>query len=426
MSKKLKEKKPIRIAILGEAPTTGDEAIAIGLCKSLCEEIPFAEFNIYAEFPEFYKTIASWCNVTVEKFPDVVDADIVSPLRRYIAVISLLVGFTKLCKAHPSCRKAELISNDNEAVFLQGGPGWPEGLLSSPRKLLAKLIFLKALRMHGCPVFSVGQSFGPWPKGPLLLYFVSKFFFKRIIASLSVIAPRDLESLRVVRGCLASAGIEGADTALGMTRCAIALKPKDNCVRRVGLCVRDFQAYYGHSESISNYCLEFSRLVDGLASLSWEIVWIATDYRSGVGKKSDIEMIDEILSGCKHLNKPSQGQQLVEPMHPRDILETSKTLDLIISTRLHPIILSATSCVPCISVVYDDKCKKFMDSVGMGKYAVSLQAFNCNQVLSMVDELVLDAPNIRNKIYTAITAQQGTLSGVFSSVSEHIGVPRKF
>jgi len=410
------------IAIIGEAPTTGDEAIAIGLCKALLKEFPDAKFTVFTSRPKLYRTIKNQCDSTVTEVSGP-GSSYQSKWSRYAFAISLLTGITKLWRNHPFSQKALQISQSHRLIFLQGGPAWAESLVGSPRALLGKLLFLSALKRDNCQVFSLGQSVGMIPAMTVTKKILCRLLLKRALSTLSAMAPRDQESLVLIEDLIPRAASQGVDTALGIKQCVKPSNPdklEALTRRRVGLCVRDFQSYYGHEQHRDRYITEFAQLIDRLHFLEFEIVWIATDYREDSGKLSDLDMISLIVRRCS-IYEASHNLPLHNgALDPHEILAVSETLDLVISTRLHPIILSSLNCVPSISISYDKKCRRFMESIGMDTFCMNLATFNAKETESNLLKLIEKHQQFRISIYEAIRDQQNLLQKQISLIAEQI------
>jgi polysaccharide pyruvyl transferase WcaK-like protein len=409
-----RNKKCIPVALFGEAPTTGDEAIAIGLLKALTAEIPSLSLTIYTEYPELYHTIKD-SGAFVRKMSLPIDNN--NKICRYLFVLSLFSGISKFWERHPIAQKSKYISTHYQAVFLQGGPGWAPSLLISPRLLLAKFLFLKSLKKYKCPVFSIGQSLGPWPKIQYIKMIICKILLEQAISCIAITAPRDKASFNLAKQFNARI-LAGVDTAIGMQKCR-SLKAKIGNRQRIGICVRDFQEYYGHGNIMRSIILELSHLVDRLETLNYEIIWIATDYRKNQDKLNDLEVINEVMQRCK-IYKSNRLLNQVKPMHPQEIIDISASLDLLVSFRLHPVILSSLNSLPAISISYDSKCSQFMESIGLQDYILDLGDFSSDSVFELISKLESNLDGIRSDVFRAISKQQDVLQGIVSEVAERI------
>jgi len=61
-------------------------------------------------------------------------------------------------------------------------------------------------------------------------------------------------------------------------------------------------------------------------------------------------------------------------------------LDLLIATRMHPLVDAISMCVPCIGIDYDHKSYGLMESMGLEDYLIHIQNADLNGLIRTIDE----------------------------------------
>lgn len=406
----------IRIGIFGSCPTTGDEAIAIGLCILIRDIWPFANLKIYSDRPELYRSILKWVECTV-KSPLAVPNSSFPAYKKKLSALGLLFQFRAFNDVHIFSQISKKYAQEIDLVFLQGGPSWSTPNLYRTRSLLINAMKILALRRSGIKIISIGQSFGPFPSISGLRFWLNRRLFRLIIESIDIIVPRDMESVQVIMECSKQKPELGFDTALMLEsrdnpdesekRNMIQISCRKFLNKKIGLSVRDFQQYYGYQDVRSGYLNEFASLVDWLYLQGYEIFWIPTDFDGSYGKINDLQMIKEVLSRCTSSVVTSSLPN--DALDPEQIITLSKKIDFLVSTRLHPIILASLSGVPAISIAYDQKCSRFMNQIGLGQYVIGLSDFNLTITKKKIQEIELNNLKLRAQITTAVASMQSQL-----------------
>ncbi|HEX4123383.1 MAG TPA: polysaccharide pyruvyl transferase family protein [Tepidisphaeraceae bacterium] len=79
-------------------------------------------------------------------------------------------------------------------------------------------------------------------------------------------------------------------------------------------------------------------------------------------------------------------QVLPELASPRRFIDRMATYDLVIGERLHSLVLSAGSGVPCIGLEYSPKCRDFMESIGMERFCLDSDELTAHTLIAAIDE----------------------------------------
>ena len=173
----------------------------------------------------------------------------------------------------------------------------------------------------------------------------------------------------------------------------------------VGVNVRPYDQMY------SEYCTWntekiiriFANVCDALIeTYGAEIVFIPMvtkdkTYPYHMNLLSDDEVGKKIVEIMKHKNK---AHIIADYQTLEDLLTLLSTVDILISMRLHPILLASLVNTPSIAIAYAPKVEVFMKELGMSYYTIPINELESKKVLSLVNSLLNEKFN--NKIELSI------------------------
>ncbi len=418
---------------MGNAPTTGDEAIAIGLILLIRKIWKDKGITIFTPDPGQYRSIQKWaqCSIATDQCVPQLKSNVWTTR---IASLGFILGFPLFQSKHPIFQLAMTYSRISRVLFLQGGPEWSLPNLIRIRHLLHRYILLRSLRIQGVYLYSIGQAFGPIPKKSILKFLASKFLLRRCLRCLTLVAPRDALSSELVSQLAKPSNncIAGCDTALLLSQKVLPksliqshykLKHRSHAVVKIGLSTRDFQDHYNCAKHRKRYIEEFAILVDEISDLGYKICWIPTDSHHHNERLNDLEMIATIIESCRSYS-PSVDDLPKDSLDPDEIIQVAMGLDALISTRLHPIILASIVGTPAISLAYDSKCLRYMDSIGMGDYTSNIEDFSTGKVKDLLHRLLKEREQRSSAILQYTTGAAESLSArVIDIITTQLSCP---
>ncbi len=93
----------------------------------------------------------------------------------------------------------------------------------------------------------------------------------------------------------------------------------------------------------------------------------------------------------------------------RELLEVLCSVDLVVASRLHGLILSFLSGKPALAVSYDRKVKCLMDDLGQTAYCVDIQSFKSDDLLKLLAKLRANRDTVRPVVAAACDKYNDTL-----------------
>ena len=120
-------------------------------------------------------------------------------------------------------------------------------------------------------------------------------------------------------------------------------------------------------------------LVEGFSRLGAKVVLIPMQ------PSQDLPLLREIAQAV-----PSRVGLLQEDLSPRETLAFVSAMDAVVGMRLHSLIFSCISGVPCVGLVYDPKVRNFLDEVGQPSLPIEdatacVVVDECRSIMSETD-----------------------------------------
>jgi polysaccharide pyruvyl transferase WcaK-like protein len=231
-----------------------------------------------------------------------------------------------------------------------------------------------------------------------------------------LIAPRDSNSLEFLANLGVKNFVSGTDSAFAIDD-RITHIGRENVT--VGVSVRAFQEHYGHKDLYDSYLLEFAKIVQHVCDRGFRLVWILTDDRPGFGKLSDAVVAKEILAiaGNKYRALCKVPESAIEV---EEMLDAFGEVDVLISTRLHPVIIGALCGVPAIGVSYDRKCDYFFELLEMKQDLFALAGFAAANVNARLDEIIEQKNERSIRLRLAVDRQKKHLGSIIDLLSANV------
>ena len=127
---------------------------------------------------------------------------------------------------------------------------------------------------------------------------------------------------------------------------------------------------------------------------------------------------------------PSKDRLHVSPARTvPDLLDVLQTLDVVVASRLHGVILAYACHVPVATVSYDPKVDFLVHRFRQDEASVPIDAFDGNRLLAIVDSLYEDRQAVARSLEHGVAAWQVLLTkqydAVFGDGSAHTSAPRR-
>lgn len=277
---------------------------------------------------------------------------------------------------------AELLNQlENADLVLMAGGGYFNDRWRG--SFLARIAEICASKAAGKPVIVYGQTVGP---------FASKFariLMPRVLKFVDRVAYRDVQSEQVLRSFRypMSRAVLTADEA---NLISVAEKEKrigtqsQTALPRIGVMIQKFRPYEGADGTkpfslVADEGVYFATIVDALVSLGRDL---CTDYVFLPSTTWDIDFCNSVRERVQE--KLDKTFELVVDRPVAEYLECCRSVDLMLSTNMHPIILASAAGVPCVSISYFYKVDDFMDSIGLSAFVIRIDEVTESGVVDLV------------------------------------------
>jgi polysaccharide pyruvyl transferase WcaK-like protein len=266
----------------------------------------------------------------------------------------------------PALRNHLRMISESRAVVLSGG-----GYFNSawPGMMKCQFQTIEIAHRLGKPVFICGQTLGPFSPGE------PQSALNKSLKKVSAAGCRDKGSLNLVNSISddANIGFETSDVVN-------LLQPPPHRTRGdkvvVGVMIQLFRGHdnpngrspAGRIRSRSEYT---SAVVDGLIKFAQD-------------KPIVLKFISSTswdLEHCKHVYEEVKNRSTVAAtpptrLHIDEFIRECQSVDMMISTNMHPVIIAATAGRPSIAISYSFKLNDYMRSIGLEEFALKIDDFS--------------------------------------------------
>lgn len=133
---------------------------------------------------------------------------------------------------------------------------------------------------------------------------------------------------------------------------------------------------------------------------------------------------DQIFTDLhKHLNvalDPTIRRQLSTSATSTvaELLDVLHTVDLVVASRLHSILLSFLSGKPAIAISYDRKVASLMDQLGQALYCVDIRSFKSDDLMGLLSALRMDSNVIQSATATICRKYDEVLQEQYRNITQ--------
>jgi polysaccharide pyruvyl transferase WcaK-like protein len=150
--------------------------------------------------------------------------------------------------------------------------------------------------------------------------------------------------------------------------------------------------------------------VQRLTSLTAQLIREGYGVRMLVGDVwCDRRTVNDIVAALHAQGvQPAQGQFFSEPIYTvTDLLREIAQVDIVVSSRLHPIIFGLLLDKPAVSIAYNQKNDSVMRAVGLDAFRHQIDDFDPGLLYADVRRIEAQAPALRAQIHQVVTRFRG-------------------
>jgi polysaccharide pyruvyl transferase CsaB len=107
-----------------------------------------------------------------------------------------------------------------------------------------------------------------------------------------------------------------------------------------------------------------------------------------------------------------------------DLLNVFESMDLVIGTRLHSLILAAAIGVPIIGIAYDPKVNSFMQEVNQDRFCFSIEKLSSRNLLKHVGYILKNNNDVREDLRLALQAYQQPDASTYTNLKDYVFGPQ--
>lgn len=359
----------------------GDEAILMGMLESLREVAPEADFLVFSDNPAHTER-----NYRVKAFPQ-----LPTGIKRSFSLI-MRVAFWRFL-----WRLIKVIKGSD--IFLLGGGGLLQH--DNPGVILFWLSKAFLARIMGKRVMAYAIGVGPIRRRS------SRIFVRLIGSKMDFITVRDEDSQRALLNCglrnpsiyvtadpvfalhLNSEWIERMKEFLEESGLTSGIKPL------IGFVLLPLWSVHKRGRKV---CLDeqikYNRAVAQAADsiitkLNAQVLLIADNYRED----------PPILLETYHLMKEKKSALIVQKhLTPYEFMGIISQMDVLVSTRLHPLCLATLTHTPVVGIIGHPKVASFLQLIKQDKYGVFLEKLTSDRVYKAVKQALMEGAKIRKQL----------------------------
>jgi polysaccharide pyruvyl transferase WcaK-like protein len=398
--------KPPRLLLTGGwgYGNRGDDAILSGLLHGLWE---ISDFDLTLSSYSPRETLAQ---VGVEAIPSV--HGLITWRRPRSA---LRLAGTKLWQRGMAPRpralrdQAKLMASADLIVF--GGGGYFNDVWEEAYP--ARLLEIEMARDSGTPFMMIGQTFGPFSDATI------DRDLDGLMGDAATVSYRDLGSARILR----RAGVASDRMSYSADLAHLVPALGDSAGRtdrvRIGMTFQNHRPYgtpsgtvpFGKLDTPEKYeraLLETAEALATVPGVSFELIPSTT--------------WDEPF--MRKLEKPMRKTGVPTAFHPTtsettDFIKACQSVDVLISTNMHPVILASLTGVPSVALTYNFKLDDYMERIGRSSSCFRLDDFRVEDVVDSARAAIEGPrpdPGLAAPVAEAIAEARESLAPVAAAV----------
>jgi polysaccharide pyruvyl transferase WcaK-like protein len=169
------------------------------------------------------------------------------------------------------------------------------------------------------------------------------------------------------------------------------------------------------------YLLAHAKALDQLIETeAFNIVFLPSNLRHDMQQTNDLIISQMIIDNMKQKNKV----QIIKATDAKELQTILKQIDLLIATRMHPMILACTQNVPFVSIIYDYKQLGFLSDLELENFAIIVNDITAEKMLTKI-KFVLQNKDLIQLILNSRVAQLRNRTRQIIDVVIHVATDSK-
>ena len=274
----------------------------------------------------------------------------------------------------PQLKKHLSDMGKSDLVVLGGGGYFNDAWRSKLSSIYVEIEMAEAAKT---PIMVYGQTVGPFDSNSIQGKLSKK------LSSFSKIAYRDIQSLQILEKSLANKNnfVFTADEANLLETCDYEhLNRKTKNKILVGVMTQKYRPHlgvYGPSptgkiKTSDEYVKQLTLSLTKLSQQVKDIEFLFIPSTTWDEETCKVVFNNLITNGCV--------ATLISDPKADEFIGACQSVDLMISTNMHPIIIASTACKPSIAISYHYKLDDYMNSVGLSEYTVRIDDFTAEEL----------------------------------------------
>lgn len=286
-------------------------------------------------------------------------------------------------------------------VFVMSGGGYFGGSWKS--QVLSRIIEIEIAKRCGAKVILLGQSIGP-------IYGEFKKDVIRVLNKADYIAVRDTSSEKLLRQLIGKEVDVYPDIAIVVSDFIEGME-KEHCINIMPAAYSEYTGINAKkdrsplllklnrwiSPGAIIYRRTYKKIVKYIANeLQYKIQFVMSTNWSWDIKF--MRKLSEQISNCEY--------KTFENCSSIELCKILSSGDVILSSKMHPIIISSSYNIPSIGISYNFKVEDFMESIGRKKFCFNVDHFYYKKAIKKINECLNDsdfsAENKKREVYDMI------------------------
>lgn len=155
--------------------------------------------------------------------------------------------------------------------------------------------------------------------------------------------------------------------------------------KTIGICLRDIKYTEISEKKYSDYINESLKLIDHIRRMDYKVVFISAN-------DADYSLFEKL----NQENYFDINVLLATDYTPGEFKEILSRLGVVISSRMHPIILASTAGVLVIGIGKEFKMKNYLKSIGLEKYYFDMNDVDAIKISNLLKEILRNDSFLRN------------------------------
>lgn len=307
----------------------------------------------------------------------------------------------------PLFYRSDIIKRFNEAdlVIKTGGEEYKEGsnFLSNYAFSKQKVGWWLTLFRAMCIAILTGKIFKksyvmfPCTIGPIRTK-IGKFLIKQALVPTNVIMTRDDFSGDTLKSLSIKNFIRTNDVALLLDRSEISKNLLIPC-HTIGVSPGLFDLNFNPELKEKYLCAHANVLDQLIETEKFNVVFLPSNLREDIKQTNDVAISKMIIDKMRYKN----CVRIITVNDAKELQCILNQLDLLVATRMHPMILAATQNVPFVSIIYDDKQLGFLSDMGLHVCSIKVWEISQEKLQEKITFVLRNSAEIRTGLQRKVS-----------------------